>query len=131
MRPRTCVARSTGTLLGECQTAHLVCLPFPLLLFPANIVLFMGVTFNPYSIVTELLDTSLFAVLHQQRRVLTPQQQVHVALGVARGLASLHGHAVPIVHRDIKSLNSQNHTHATAESIGGVAGGIVCRLTAH
>lgn len=84
-----------------------------------NIVLFMGVTFNPYSIVTELLDTSLFAVLHQQRRVLTPQQQVHVALGVARGLASLHGHAVPIVHRDIKSLNSRGHTHTVTVEGGG------------
>lgn len=86
----------------------------------------MGVTFNPYSIVTELLDTSLFAVLHQQRRVLTPQQQVHVALGVARGLASLHGHAVPIVHRDIKSLNSQGHTHATVGRSAAVAA--VCLL---
>ncbi len=70
-----------------------------------NIVLFMGVSFNPYCIVTELLDMSLFDVLHKQRRVLSFQQKAHIALGIARGLASLHAHSPPIIHRDIKSLN--------------------------
>ena len=78
-----------------------------------NIVLFMGVSFNPYCIVTELLDTSLFDVIHVQKRRLTPQQQQHIALGIARGLASLHGHQIPIVHRDMKSLNSQTNKQAT------------------
>ena len=65
----------------------------------------MGVSFNPYTIVTELLDTSLFNVLHVQHRKLTLKEQHHIALCIARGLASLHGHAIPIVHRDMKSLN--------------------------
>jgi len=70
-----------------------------------NIILFMGVTMSPPCIVTELMDTSLFSVLHQERRVLSPKQQLTVALGIARGLASLHAQPVPIVHRDVKSLN--------------------------
>jgi serine/threonine protein kinase len=65
----------------------------------------VGVCFQPPCLVTELLDTSLFAVLHTDRIQLSQKQKVHIALGVARGVASLHGHAVPIVHRDLKSLN--------------------------
>lgn len=75
------------------------------LLYVCSIVLFMGVSFNPYTIVTELLDTSLFNVLHVKHQRLTLKEQHHIALCIARGLASLHGHAVPIVHRDMKSLN--------------------------
>lgn len=65
----------------------------------------MGVCFQPPCLVTELLDTSLFDVLYKAKQVLTNRQKVHIALGVARGLASLHGHSPPIVHRDVKSLN--------------------------
>jgi serine/threonine protein kinase len=79
----------------------------------------MGVTMcPPYCIVTELMDTSLFAVLHQEKRKLTPKQQLHISLGIARGLASLHAQPVPIVHRDIKSLNI-----LVSNSGGGAGGG--------
>jgi len=71
-----------------------------------NIILFMGVTMaHPYCIVTELMDISLFDVLYKKKMQLTRAQKIHIALGIARGLASLHGHPTPIVHRDIKSLN--------------------------
>lgn len=44
-----------------------------------NIVLFMGVTYSPYMIVTELLDTSLYKLVHDKKYHLSPVQCLYIA----------------------------------------------------
>lgn len=70
-----------------------------------NIVLFMGVCFNPYCIVTELLDMSLYQLLHVFHTQLSLSQQFSIARSISRAIVSLHSHNPPLMHRDLKSLN--------------------------
>ena len=67
---------------------------------------FIGATNDDQSplFVTELLDTSLRAVLHE--RALEPAETTAIALDVARALNYLHlNQPTPIIHRDISSAN--------------------------
>ena len=80
----------------------------------SRIVQFMGLCVEPYGLVTELLDTSLYDVLYVERRVLSDLEVATIALEVCRGVAYLHGKNPPILHRDIKSHNILLHRHLTS-----------------
>ncbi len=71
-----------------------------------NIVLFMGATEKPRSIITEFVYRgSLYDVLCKSPDKFTPKVTKNIALGIARGMAYLHGHQPPVIHRDLKSQN--------------------------
>jgi len=72
-----------------------------------NVCLFMGASFDgtQWAIVTELVDGSLWDAIHDAGIAFSKKHQAHVALGIARGLAYLHAHTPPVLHRDIKSPN--------------------------
>jgi serine/threonine protein kinase len=68
-----------------------------------NVILVMGYCLEPFSILTEKMDTDLYSVLHVHKTRLSEGQRWHIALSIARGLAALHQHKPnPIVHRDLK-----------------------------
>uniref|UniRef100_A0A6A7GAJ4 non-specific serine/threonine protein kinase n=1 Tax=Hirondellea gigas TaxID=1518452 RepID=A0A6A7GAJ4_9CRUS len=73
----------------------------------ANITMFMGAcTVPPHlCLVTELLEMSLFDLLHNTSIPLPWRIKVKMALGTARGLEFLHLCDPPILHRDLKSAN--------------------------
>ena len=83
----------------------------------SRIVQFMGLCVEPYGLVTELLDTSLYDVLYVERRVLSDMEVATIALEVCRGVAYLHGKHPPILHRDIKSHNILLNRHLTSIKI--------------
>jgi len=70
-----------------------------------NITKFIGAcTKSPnMCIVTELLEMSLFDLLHNTRLKLSVDIELKVALGASKGVAHLHEH--DIIHRDLKSAN--------------------------
>ena len=71
-----------------------------------NIVLFMGATEKPRSIITEYVHRgSLYDVLCKSPDKITPKVIKNIALGIARGMTYLHGHQPPVIHRDLKSQN--------------------------
>ncbi len=75
-----------------------------------NLVLFMGTGVLPEGnvcILTEFCDGgTLFQLLHAKKHVtLSWRQRAKIALDVAKGMAFLHSHKPPIIHRDLKSLN--------------------------
>jgi hypothetical protein len=75
---------------------------------------FIGATSDDQNplFVTELLDTSLIAVLNE--RALEPTEITTIALDVAKGLNYLHlNHPTPIIHRDISSANVLLWKHST------------------
>lgn len=75
---------------------------------------FIGATNDNRSplFVTELLDTSLRAVLHE--RALESKEIMTIGLDVAKGLNYLHlSHPAPIIHRDISSANVLLWKHGT------------------
>ena len=84
-----------------------------------NVVLFMGACTQsdyPLSIVTELLDTSLYAVLHTAQQPLVWAQCLQIALDAAKGLVYLHSaKPVPVVHGDVKSINILLDSHRRAK----------------
>ena len=83
----------------------------------SRIVQFMGLCVEPYGLVTELLDTSLYDVLYVERRLLSDLEIVTIALDVCRGVAYLHGKNPPILHRDIKSHNILLNRNLTGTKI--------------
>lgn len=87
-----------------------------------NLLLFVGVTFaegaeaggaggdgnlkpTPEWIVTEMMQYSLYNILHEKKLALSFAEIVDTATAVARGLAYLHTHDPPVIHRDISSKN--------------------------
>ena len=77
-----------------------------------NVCLFMGACFEEssdhWAIVTEYVAAgSLWDALRDPRgdRVWPVGRRFRVCCGVARGLAYLHAHTPPVLHRDIKSPN--------------------------
>ena len=73
-----------------------------------NIVLFMGsCTKLPHlSIVLEFCPyKSLWNLLHNKKISLSWEKRRRIALGVAQGMNYLHSFPIPVLHRDLKSLN--------------------------
>ena len=76
-----------------------------------NVCLFMGASFEAgaahWAIVTEYVAAgSLWDALRAEPEARWPRTRAYaVALGVARGLAYLHAHRPPVLHRDVKSPN--------------------------
>eukprot|EP00301_Raphidiophrys_heterophryoidea_P020186 c4945_g1_i1.p1 GENE.c4945_g1_i1~~c4945_g1_i1.p1 ORF type:complete len:603 (-),score=118.81 c4945_g1_i1:145-1905(-) len=75
-----------------------------------NVLQLYGVCLCPPSlcIVTELCETSLFAVIESSRSArtyLSPRLALLWALDVAQGMLHLHSNVPPIIHRDLKSMN--------------------------
>ena len=69
-----------------------------------NILTLYGIVLKPEFMVIELMEGSLYDVLHSLEILKWPRRY-SMALDVARGLAYLHSGATPILHRDLKSLN--------------------------
>ena len=83
--------------------------PAPARLRHPTVCLFMGASFEAgaahYAIVTEYVAAgSLWDALRADAPWPAARRRV-VALGVARGLAYLHAHRPPVLHRDVKSPN--------------------------
>lgn len=75
-----------------------------------NLVLFLGVCFSestrmPTTILTELMPSSLYTILEEEKVKLTLPDILDIALDVATGIDYLHCHIPPIVHRDISAKN--------------------------
>ena len=73
-----------------------------------NLTLFMGISMEePHlCIITEIVERgSLFDLLHDENCALTWTRCLGIARDVAKGLAYMHSHRPPILHRDVKSLN--------------------------
>ncbi len=74
-----------------------------------NIVMFMGAcTKSPgnLAIVLEFCKNNcLWALLQDLRIPLSWEKRLELAIGVAKGMMYLHSFAVPVLHRDLKSLN--------------------------
>ncbi|KAL6076869.1 putative serine/threonine-protein kinase drkA [Balamuthia mandrillaris] len=72
------------------------------------LLLFMGVCTEPehLSLVMEFIDgSSLDAVIHKQDLLLTLEDRLKIAKGIAKGCNWLHCLEPPIVHRDLKPAN--------------------------
>lgn len=74
-----------------------------------NLVLFLGVCYNPStkttSILTELLPCSLYDLIEVRKATLQLPDILDISLDIAYGLDYLHKHIPQIVHRDISSKN--------------------------
>lgn len=73
-----------------------------------NIVLFMGAcTQLPnLAIVLEFCaNKSLWNLLHNKKIKLSWRERRRIALGMAQGMNYLHSFPIPVLHRDLKSLN--------------------------
>ena len=74
-----------------------------------NIVMFMGAcTKSPgnLAIVLEFCKNNcLWALLQDLRIPLSWEKRYELAIGVAKGMQYLHSFSVPVLHRDLKSLN--------------------------
>ena len=75
-----------------------------------NLVLFLGVTFDPAtsvpcSILTELLPHSLYDVLEVERVKLEEAEVLGLATDVCQALVYLHGRSPAVVHRDLSARN--------------------------
>jgi serine/threonine protein kinase len=60
---------------------------------------------QPTIILTELMSTSLYDILEVNRVHLKLEEILDICIDVATGLAYLHNHSPPIIHRDISCKN--------------------------
>jgi mitogen-activated protein kinase kinase kinase 9 len=73
-----------------------------------NIVMFLGACTKPphFAIVLEYCEGgTIWALLQKQSQELSWEERRDLALDVARGMNYLHERTIPILHRDLKSLN--------------------------
>lgn len=72
-----------------------------------NVVKFIGACCKPPKLcfVMELLDTSLYELLHKSNTYYDYVALAAMATDAAAGMAYLHGLSPPIIHRDLKSHN--------------------------
>jgi len=73
-----------------------------------NVVLLMGACQRGTNLCIVLewcQGGSLFDVVHRRQSDLPKEQRLRLATGAMAGLAFLHSHSPPIIHRDIKSQN--------------------------
>ncbi|CAM9120240.1 unnamed protein product, partial [Chrysoparadoxa australica] len=76
-----------------------------------NLLLFLGVTYDPatlapQSILTELMPCSLYDIIQKLHICLSKSEILDIAEGISSGLVYLHGHCPhPIVHRDLSCKN--------------------------
>jgi len=72
-----------------------------------NIVLFMGACIKPPNlcIVTELMDRSLYDLIHDHSCPMDLSDVIRFAADTARGMNYLHSAKPPILHNDLKSPN--------------------------
>ncbi|CAM9339472.1 unnamed protein product [Ectocarpus fasciculatus] len=75
-----------------------------------NLLLFLGVTYdpqtlNPRSIITELMPSSVYDLLETRGVSLEQHEVLDLASDIASGLVYIHGQSPAIVHRDISSRN--------------------------
>ena len=87
--------------LNECSALR--CLRHP------NIVMCMGASTKSPSTLALVLEycpnDTLWNLLHKHELVLKWKKRYEIALGIARGMNYLHSFQIPIIHRDLKSLN--------------------------
>uniref|UniRef100_A0A5F8HD78 TNNI3 interacting kinase n=1 Tax=Monodelphis domestica TaxID=13616 RepID=A0A5F8HD78_MONDO len=73
------------------------------------VIQFVGACLNDpsqFAIVTQYISGgSLFALLHEQKRILDLQSKLIIAVDVAKGMEYLHNLTQPIIHRDLNSHN--------------------------
>ncbi|XP_072430987.1 serine/threonine-protein kinase TNNI3K [Chiloscyllium punctatum] len=61
---------------------------------------------SQFAIVTQFISGgSLFALLHEQKRIIDLQSKLMIAIDVAKGMEYLHNLTQPIIHRDLNSHN--------------------------
>uniref|UniRef100_A0A3Q2Y192 Serine/threonine-protein kinase TNNI3K n=1 Tax=Hippocampus comes TaxID=109280 RepID=A0A3Q2Y192_HIPCM len=61
---------------------------------------------SQFAIVTQYISGgSLFALLHEQKRLIDLQSKLIIAMDVAKGMEYLHNLTQPIIHRDLNSHN--------------------------
>ena len=71
-----------------------------------HVLQLVGVCFKPYlCIVTELMECSLYNLLHVQNVKLSFSKSVHFATCIAEGLKIMHSNKPPLIHRDLSSEN--------------------------
>lgn len=75
-----------------------------------NLVLFLGVSFDPatatpQAILTELLPHSLYDLLETKKMLLSVVEVCYICNDIASALAFLHGRSPPVVHRDLSARN--------------------------
>ncbi|KAH3767509.1 protein kinase [Pelomyxa schiedti] len=68
-----------------------------------NIILSMGYCVEPPCLISELMDCSLYDVIHTKHMEIPKEKQQKIAISVASGLSSLHSQK--FAHRDLKSPN--------------------------
>lgn len=73
-----------------------------------NIVLFMGACTqlpNLAIVLEYCANKSLWNLLHNKKIQLNWRERRRIALGIAQGMSYLHSFPIPVLHRDLKSLN--------------------------
>ena len=89
-----------NAFVNECRLMSSVCHP--------HLVQFLGICYTPGSklpaLVMERLETSLHKKLESEKNIHL-DTKISILVDVARGLAYLHGHSPPIIHRDLTARN--------------------------
>ncbi|PAV59013.1 hypothetical protein WR25_12855 [Diploscapter pachys] len=84
-----------------------------------NIISFVGAALDDpsqFAIITEFVENgSLFSILHEQKRIITPDFRLRISFDVAQGMRYLHESAIKtVIHRDLNSHNILIHVDGRA-----------------